>query len=61
MNRSYLKLAREGNNDWWRYMVGILFIIVFWGYIGLLFGVIIIKIAFFAKIIEPDYPYYKLF
>lgn len=59
MNRSYLRLAVEGKNDWWRYALGMLFIIFFWGYVGVLAAILILKIAFLFGIIEPNYPYAK--
>lgn len=48
MNRSYLDIARQGRNSWWRYLLGILVIIFLWLIVGslvaLIFATILITI-----------------
>ena len=34
MSENFLALARRGNNQWWRYLLGILFILLLWQGIG---------------------------
>ncbi|KST67560.1 hypothetical protein BC008_36190 [Mastigocoleus testarum BC008] len=34
MQSKYLELAGKGKNDWWRYLLGILLILVIWIYVG---------------------------
>jgi hypothetical protein len=34
MSQSYLEIARQGKNHWWRYLLGILLILFFWFIIG---------------------------
>ncbi|UOG90867.1 MAG: CPBP family intramembrane metalloprotease [Candidatus Thiothrix sulfatifontis] len=34
MNTSYLSLARLGKNHWWRYVLGLLIIVIFWQLLG---------------------------
>ena len=34
MPSQYLALAKQGVNDWWRYVIAILFILIFWQIIG---------------------------
>ena len=34
MSQSYLDIARQGRNSWWRYLLGILFILFFWQIVG---------------------------
>jgi hypothetical protein len=36
MSENFLALARRGNNQWWRYLLGILFILLLWQGIGLI-------------------------
>lgn len=44
MNQTYLDIARQGKNSWWRYLLGI-FIILF---LGLIVGTILVYIAFYS-------------
>ncbi|MEO0456254.1 MAG: CPBP family intramembrane glutamic endopeptidase [Cyanobacteria bacterium P01_A01_bin.114] len=34
MTRSYLKLAQQGKNSWWRYLLGVLLVLFFWQVLG---------------------------
>lgn len=45
INRSYLKLARQGNNQWWRYCLGTLFIWFFSGYIAVSLSILVVNLA----------------
>ncbi|MEM9908202.1 MAG: type II CAAX endopeptidase family protein [Cyanobacteria bacterium P01_D01_bin.44] len=34
MTRAYLKLAQQGKNNWWRYLLGVLLVLFFWQVLG---------------------------
>jgi uncharacterized protein len=46
MNTNYLKIAQQGRNNWWRYLLGILLIFLMWQIIGSIVTVIFITIIF---------------
>ena len=58
MKQNYLNLARQGKNHWWRYGLGVPFILIVWGYASTLPAVSILKLAIFAKILPPEPPHF---
>ena len=42
MSQSYLEIAKQGKNDWWRYLLGILIILFFWIVVGTIAALILI-------------------
>ena len=42
MSQSYLEIAKQGKNAWWRYLLGILLIIFFWIIIGTIATLILV-------------------
>lgn len=44
MSQSYLDVARQGRNNWWRYLLGILFIIFLWIVVGSIVSLIVASI-----------------
>lgn len=45
MNQTYLDIARQGKNSWWRYLLGIFFML-FFGLVGTIVGQLLVSIAF---------------
>lgn len=41
MSQSYLDVARQGRNSWWRYLLGILFILFLWLVVGSIVSLIV--------------------
>lgn len=41
MSQSYLDVARQGKNSWWRYLLGILFILLLWIVVGSIVSLIV--------------------
>ncbi|MEA5569556.1 CPBP family intramembrane glutamic endopeptidase [Calothrix sp. UHCC 0171] len=46
MSQSYLEIAQQGKNNWWRYLLGIILIFSFWLIIGSIVTAIFIGIIF---------------
>ena len=34
MNETYLEAGRRGKNSWWRYLLGVVFIVFMWFVVG---------------------------
>ena len=41
MSQSYLEIAQQGRNDWWRYLLGILLTLFFWIVVGTIATIIL--------------------
>jgi len=41
MSQNYLDVARQGNNSWWRYLLGIFFILFLWLVVGSIVSLIV--------------------
>lgn len=48
MGKQYLDLVRLGKNQWWRYLLGILLILIFWLFIGSMLYLVPISWGVFA-------------
>jgi uncharacterized protein len=48
MNQNFLDVAKRGQNDWWRYLLGVFFIIFSYWFIGSFTSGILITILFLA-------------
>lgn len=46
MSQSYLEIAQQGNNSWWRYLLGIIFIFFMWLIVGSIVTVAFIGFVF---------------
>ncbi|BAZ42262.1 abortive infection protein [Calothrix sp. NIES-4101] len=46
MSQSYLEIAQQGKNNWWRYLLGIILIFSFWLIIGSIVTAIFVGIIF---------------
>jgi uncharacterized protein len=57
MNRTYLDAARQGQNQWWRYLLGILLTLFLWFIVGgLITGIgiaLLIAVPLLAQNLEP--------
>lgn len=49
MSQSYLDVARQGRNNWWRYLLGILFILFLWLVVGSIVSLIVASIFVSSK------------
>jgi uncharacterized protein len=58
MSQSYLDIARQGRNSWWRYLLGILIILFLWliagGIISLIFLTILVTIPLAQRGLESQ-------
>src|ERR687886_621996 len=58
MSQSYLDIARQGKNSWWRYLLGILVIVFLWLIVGsmvaLIFATILITIPLAQSGLETE-------
>ncbi|MEM7581533.1 MAG: lysostaphin resistance A-like protein [Mastigocoleus sp.] len=55
MSQNYLDIARQGKNNWWRYLIGILLIAFFWLIIGgIATAISLIAVAIFQGVFTLD-------
>ena len=58
MSQSYLDIARQGRNSWWRYLLGILIILFLWlivgGIISLIFATILVTVPLAQRGLESQ-------
>ncbi|MCJ8280131.1 MAG: CPBP family intramembrane metalloprotease [Rivularia sp. ALOHA_DT_140] len=54
MSQKYLDIARQGKNDWWRYLFGTILILFFWLIIGGIIAGIFLVIPFANQGLSPS-------